>query len=110
MEKHTTFVVEDKVNLTESKKFGNIEVVTLNTHSNTSDSIDKEDRCNLLSATIGSTSKSSSLFARDNFVCGSKEQSCESRKRRSKDDEWWVRSKKMVVGGGGLGRPAVLFK
>ena len=109
--KHTTFIVEDEHNLnTAPKRFGqNIEVITLGTGQTENDDQDEEDRRNLLSATLGSTSKASSLFARGNLdKGGSRKRSCDSRKRGSADDESWKRSKQMVFQSR-PGRAAVLF-
>lgn len=110
--KHTTFVVEDEYNLVVDapKKYGqNIEVVAIGTGQADEDDQDEEDRRNLLSATLGSTSKASSIFARGSLTQGaSRERSCESRKRGTNDDETWTRSKTKVFRPG-TGRAAVLF-
>jgi hypothetical protein len=109
--KHTTFVVEDENNLMDApKKFGqNIEVIALGSGQTDEDDQDEEDRRNLLSATLGSTSAASTLFARGQLTGGaSMTRSCESRKRGTKDDEAWKRSKVKVYRSG-PGRAALFF-
>ena len=109
--KHTTFVVEDEQNLIGApKKFGkNIEVIALNNGRSDEDDQDEEDRRNLLSATLGSTSENSIVFARGNLTGGaSMARSCESRKRGTRDDDAWER-RRMKTYRSGHGRAAYLF-
>ena len=109
--KHTTFVAEDEHNLIGApKNFGqNIEVIALDNGHNDEDDQDEEDRRNLLSATLGSTSENSIVFARGNLTGGaSMARSCESRKRGTNDDEAWER-RKMRTYRSGHGRAAYLF-
>ncbi|KAL7476534.1 hypothetical protein ACHAW6_002391 [Cyclotella cf. meneghiniana] len=109
--RHTTFVVEDdRNNIDVPKKLDeNIEVVAIGRGYTGHEFNEEEERRNLLSARLGSASNASTVFARGNLSCGgSRERSCESRKRKSKDEESWKRSRKMVLVAGS-GRAAVLF-
>lgn len=111
--KHTTFVVQDEHNhlLSDTpKKVGqNIQVITLGNGDDAFADDDEEDKRILLSATLGSASAASSLFARGNLSGGaSMKRSCDSRKRGTNDDEAWKRSKRVVYRTG-CGRAAVLF-
>ncbi|KAL3782867.1 hypothetical protein HJC23_008861 [Cyclotella cryptica] len=109
--RHTTFVVEDDHRIIDvPKEIGqNIEVVAIGSGCADDELNDEEEKRNLLSARLGSASRAATVYARDNLSWGgSRERSCESRKRKSKDEESWKRSRKMVFVAGS-GRAAVLF-